>query len=172
MNQRYWLQYHWLHDVRTPTSSSSTHLIRPSDTSEAQVSRNKLVPFRQLLNLTHTDTYIHGPFDFATVNGRKTRDRISQVDWGILALHSSMFHNAAPCFDLPSYSIHVDRGVHIAYCDTPNILPCVLPQTSARSVYTLDKRSRHLHSLATPLFFIYHDNPTTIVGAAKRDLVY
>ena len=120
-NQRYWLQYHRLHDVWTPTSSSSTHLICPSDTSEAQANRNKLVPFRRWLNLTHTDTYIHGPFDFATVKGHKTRDRISQVDWDILALHSSMFHNAAPRFELPSYSIHVDRGIHIAYCDTPNI---------------------------------------------------
>ena len=80
-----------------------------------------LVPFHRWLNLTHTDTFIHGPFDFATVNGRKTRDRISQADWDILVLHSSMFHNAAPRFDLPSYSIHVDRGVHIAYCNTPNI---------------------------------------------------
>ena len=55
------------------------------------------------------------------MNGRKTRDRISQVNWDVLALHSSMYHNPIPHFDLPSYSIHVDRGVHIAYGDTPNI---------------------------------------------------
>ena len=120
-NQRYWLQYHTLHDVRTPTSSSSTHLIHPSNTSEAQASCNKLVPFCPWLNLTHMDTYILGPFNFATVNGHKTRNRISQADWDILALHSLMFHNAVPCFNLPSYSIHVHLGVHIAYCDTPNI---------------------------------------------------
>jgi hypothetical protein len=24
-----------------------------------------------------------------------------------------MFHNPLPWFDLPSYSVHVDRGVHI-----------------------------------------------------------
>jgi hypothetical protein len=68
----------------------------------------------------HSDTYIQGPFDFATVNGRKTRDRISQSDWDVLAMHSSMFHNPIPWFDLPSYSIHVNCGVHIAYCDAPN----------------------------------------------------
>ena len=55
------------------------------------------------------------------VNGRKTRDRVSRDDWNVLASHSSMYHNAIPRFDLPSYSIHVDRGVHIAYSDTPNI---------------------------------------------------
>jgi hypothetical protein len=26
-----------------------------------------------------------------------------------------MFHNPTPRFDLPSYSIHVDRGVHIVF---------------------------------------------------------
>jgi hypothetical protein len=60
-NQRYWLQYHSLGDITTPSSSSTTHFIRPSDTSEAHASKCKLVPFRRWLNLTHSDTYIHGP---------------------------------------------------------------------------------------------------------------
>ncbi len=34
-NQRHWLQYHMLSNITTPTSSTLTHLIRPSDTSEA-----------------------------------------------------------------------------------------------------------------------------------------
>jgi hypothetical protein len=34
-NQQYWLQYHMLSDITTPTSSTSSHLIRPSNTSEA-----------------------------------------------------------------------------------------------------------------------------------------
>jgi hypothetical protein len=114
-NQRYWLQYHLFGDIATPTSSSTTHFIRPSDTSEAHASTCKLVPFRRWLNLTHSDTYIHGPFDFTSVHGRKTRDRISQSDWDALAKQSSMFHNPTPRFDLPSYSIHVDRGVHIVF---------------------------------------------------------
>ena len=73
------------------------------------------MPFRRWLNLTHSDTYIHGPFDFTSVHGRKTRDRISQSDWDALAKQSSMFHNPTPRFDLPSYSIHVNRGVHIVF---------------------------------------------------------
>jgi hypothetical protein len=70
------------------------------------------------LNLTHSDTYIHGPFDFASINARKTRDRTSQSDWDILSKQTSMFHNPLPRFDLPSSSIHVNRGVHVAICDT------------------------------------------------------
>jgi hypothetical protein len=47
--------------------------------------KQRLVPFRRWLNLTYSDTYLHSPFDFATVNGRKTRDRISQANWDVLA---------------------------------------------------------------------------------------
>ena len=57
------------------------HLIRPSDTSEAHAARNRLVPFRRWINLLHDNVLLHGPFEFATVNGRKSRDCISQADW-------------------------------------------------------------------------------------------
>ncbi len=64
------------------------------------------------MNLTHGDTYLHGPFDFAVVRGRKTRDCIGQDSWDVLASKTLMFTNWVPRFDLPMYSIHVDRGVH------------------------------------------------------------
>jgi len=50
-----------------------------------------------------------------TVNGRKTRDRISQPDWDLLKSHCNMFHNPLPRFYVPSYSIHVDRGAHVTF---------------------------------------------------------
>jgi hypothetical protein len=112
-NQRYWLQYHPFSDITTPTSSIMTHMIRPSDTSEALAAKSHLVPFRRWLNLSHSDTYLHGPFDFATINGRRTRDRIAKADWDILSTHASQFSNSLPRFDLPSYSIHIDLGVHV-----------------------------------------------------------
>jgi hypothetical protein len=108
-------------DIITPTLTSDTHLIRPSDTSEAYANRHKLVPFRQWINLTHEDSYIHGPFDFAVVRGRKTRDRIDQRDWDVLSKHTSMFQNEIPRFDLPTYSIHVDRGVHVTHRDDSTV---------------------------------------------------
>jgi hypothetical protein len=119
-NQQYWLQYHSLGDIVTPLSSTSAHLIWPLDTSEAHVATHRLMPFRRWLNLTHSDTYIHGPFDFASINAHKTRDRISQLDWDILFKQTSMFHNPLPQFDLPSYSIHVNCSVHVAICNTTN----------------------------------------------------
>jgi hypothetical protein len=117
INQRYWLQYHTLSKLQSPLAMTDTHLIRPSDTSVDYAQRHKLCPFQKWLNLTHLDTFIHGPFEFASVHGRKTRDRVSQADWDVLKSHLDMFHNPLPRFDVPSYSIHVDRGAHVQFHD-------------------------------------------------------
>ena len=114
-NTHFWLQYHTLGELQSPLSTMDTHLIRPSDSSKDYATRHKLLPFHKWVNLTHYDTFIHGPFDFATVNSRKTQDRISQPDWDILKTHCNMFHNPLPHFDVPSYSIHVDRGAHVMF---------------------------------------------------------
>jgi len=63
----------------------------------------------------HEDTFIHGPFNFATVQNRMTRDRIGQVDLQALANHSHMYQNSVPSFDVPTYSIHVNNGVHFRF---------------------------------------------------------
>ena len=105
-------------DIESPSASSETHLIRPSDTLVTYASRHHLLPFRKWVNVSHLDTYIHGPFDFAAIRGRKSRDRISQHDWEILSSHKSMFHNPVPSFELPSYSIHVDRGAHVSFINS------------------------------------------------------
>ena len=118
INRRHWIQYHAIGDISHPNSASDTHHVRPSDTSEAYASSHGLVPFRKWINLTHESVYIHGPFEFATVHRRKTRDRISQTDWDVLTSHKPMFQNKIPSFDLPTYLIHVDRGTHVAYHDS------------------------------------------------------
>ena len=100
-----------------PNLSLETHLICPSDTSVDYALRHTLLPFRKWLNITHSDTFIHGPFEFATVRGRKTRDRVSQYDWDVLLRHASMFQNPTPSFEVPTYSIQFDRGAHVSYHD-------------------------------------------------------
>jgi hypothetical protein len=119
-NQQYWLQYHAFDKIATPTSSTQTHLIWPSDTSEAHAARHHLVPFCHWVNLLHSGTLLHGPFKFASVNGRKSRNRVSQADWDVLAKFSACFQNPLPWFNLPSYSIHINRGIHSAFCDCAN----------------------------------------------------
>jgi hypothetical protein len=135
INQRYWLQYHTLSKLLNPLSSTDTHLIRPYDTLEDYVTRHKLCPFRKWLNLTHIDTFIHGPFEFAAAQGCKTQDRISQADWDILKMHLDMFHKSLPQFDVPSYSVHVDRGAPISFHDTA--ISCQLVLTTSHIGSTL-----------------------------------
>ena len=81
INQCYWLQYHSLTDIAMPSATSQCHLVKPSPGSAAYTSSNHLVPFRQYINITRTSTFIHGPFDFAHIAGRKTHDSISLEDW-------------------------------------------------------------------------------------------
>jgi hypothetical protein len=95
-----------------------THLICPSATLVDYATHHKLSAFQKWMNLTHHDTFIHGPFEFSSVNGRKTQDPVSQTDWNVLKSHCNMFHNPLPHFNVLSYSIHVDRGAHVLFHDT------------------------------------------------------
>lgn len=102
-----------------PSDSTKTHLIRPSDTSEQYALSQHLAPLRLWVNLTHESTYIHGPFEFATMRGRRSRDRISPEDWSVLRQRRSLYDNEPPNLDLPTFSIHIDRGIHVSYHSAP-----------------------------------------------------
>ncbi len=117
VNQCFWLQYHTISKLQSLLSSRDTHLICPSDSSDDYAVHHKFLPFWKWLNLTHQDMFIHSPFDSASINGCKTQDCISQSDWDILKAHCNMFHIPLPHFDIPSYSIHVDRRVHVSFHD-------------------------------------------------------
>ncbi len=60
INQCYWLQY----SVHNGISNGQldAHLLTPSDNSEEHAAKHKLHPIRAWVNLTHGDTYVHGPF--------------------------------------------------------------------------------------------------------------
>ena len=115
INQRYWLQYHEMMDIQSPHTALETHMIRPSDSSASYATRHKLVPFRKWLNILHLDTYIHGPFESASVRGRKSHDHIAQEDWDQLKQHSPIVGNPIPTFNVPSYLVHVYRSTHEAF---------------------------------------------------------
>ena len=114
INQRFWLQHFKEVDLLHPDQPSDNHLIKPSDSSRAYAIKHNLVVATKYIHMLHKDTFIHGPFNFSTVHNRKTRDRIGQADWQVLANHSHMFQNSIPSFDVPTYSIHVDNGVQVS----------------------------------------------------------
>ena len=117
INQRFWLQYHTDSELQSPLSTMETHLVHPSDTSVDYANCHKLSAFQKWVNLTHQDTFIHGPFNLSSINGCKTQYPVSQTDWDTLKSHCHMFHNPLPHFDVPSYSIHVDHGAHVLFHD-------------------------------------------------------
>jgi hypothetical protein len=113
INQHYWLQYSVQNDISN--GQLDAHLLTPSDSLEDRATCHNLHPICAWVNLTHGDTYIHGPFDFATIRGQKTCNRVGQECWDVLAAKCSMFTNKIPQFDVPTYSIHLDRGVHTVF---------------------------------------------------------
>ncbi len=74
-NQWFWLQY--CNHTAPTFGPIDAHLLTPSDTSKSQALCHHLVPVCCWVNLTHGDTFIHGPFVFATVRRGKTRNRIN-----------------------------------------------------------------------------------------------
>ncbi len=102
-------------ELQSPLSTIDTHLIWPSDILEDYANHHKLCPFWKWLNLTHHNTFIHGPFVFATINGRNMQDHVSQANWDMLKTHLDMFNNPLLWFDVPSYSAHIDRGTHLLF---------------------------------------------------------
>jgi hypothetical protein len=112
VNQQYWLQLHYLEDITSPHSTANTHLVRPSETSESYASCHKLLPLGKWLNISHLDTYIHGPVEFATiVIAFARRTGVSSADTSLCS--AIQFH----CSDVPTFSIHVDRGAHVTFHD-------------------------------------------------------
>ncbi len=77
INQHFWLQYHTDSELLLPLSTMETHLVHPSNTLVDYASRHKLTEFQKQVNLTHQDTFIHGPFNFSSINSRKAQDCVS-----------------------------------------------------------------------------------------------
>ncbi len=140
------------------STSATTHLIRPSDNSETYTSRHKLLPFWKYINLTHSDTFIHGPFGFTTINNRKSRDRICQSVWDmILKSHCDLFHNPLSRFDVPTYLVHVDAGAHTSFYSAALLGDLISPAQrtlhTPRQRSTIDKRS--LENVTAPICFLF-----------------
>jgi hypothetical protein len=103
-NRRYWLEYHKSNSHKT--LSVEYHILQPSQYSEAMAASKLLVPYREWISIDDPDQAIHGPFDFATLNNRKTRDRVSEKHWLILGEKSALYDNEAP--KISERVMHVD----------------------------------------------------------------
>ena len=94
VEHRYWLEYYVI--LSSKILSPEYHLVQPTEFSQQLALRRNLIVYTEWIPLFENDTFIHGPFDFATRNGRQTRDRISSLDWELLKASSSKYDNDPP----------------------------------------------------------------------------
>jgi hypothetical protein len=59
------------------------------------------------------------------------RPPMSQANWDALKAHLDMFHNALLQFNVPSYSIHVDRSTHVTFHDATISCQLILATSQA-----------------------------------------
>ena len=93
--QRYWPSYHDRH-IPMEEHSSSIKFIRPAPEAAAFAKHNNLVQARAWIQLNDPSVFIHGPFEFAIVNGRKSIDKIAEKDWKVLKSNSAKYSDDAP----------------------------------------------------------------------------
>jgi hypothetical protein len=93
-NKRYWTEYH--ESLSNKQLNIHYHLIQPSEVTQRIATQQNLVPYREWINLSDDSIRLHGPFDFAVLNNRKTRDRIHTTDWAILQSLSKSYDNDPP----------------------------------------------------------------------------
>ena len=62
--------------------------------------------------MNHPDVFIHGPFDFATIIGKKTADRLTQHDLEILSKAKDKYDNASPVLMMFQTSFHINTAFH------------------------------------------------------------
>ena len=124
-NQRWWLEYH-SSASEARLHEGDYHLLRPDTNAESYARANNLHPFCQWVSILDRDTYIHGPFEFAIINGRQTRDRISTPDWSQLMLAQSKYSNAPPDVKKNDFEgVQFSRSFHTTYHD-PSVRARVL----------------------------------------------
>ena len=118
--------------VNTTWAKALIILIRPScSTYETYALQHDLVPFRQWVNLSHVSSYVHGPFEFANVNGHCTCDTFllttgQSYDHRPLALLEMKFLVSWTCPCIP-YTLTVPSMSH--FNPSPLCLLSALPDT-------------------------------------------
>ena len=114
--KRFWIEYHKI--LSQKRLHTQYHIIQPSELSTKLASNQDLTPYREWINIKDPATIIHGPFNFATINNRKTRDRISLREWEILAQSKHLYDNDRPIIDdVPVQLIHWNEPIQLIQDD-------------------------------------------------------
>jgi hypothetical protein len=109
-DRRYWLEYHQTNSQKF--LSTDYHILQPSQYSEDTAKSMGLVPYREWIQIDDSSVTLHGPFNFATLNNRKTRDRISKMDWIVLQDRETLYHNPAPKLTQRIMSVDISQPTY------------------------------------------------------------
>jgi hypothetical protein len=103
-DRRYWLEYHRSNSKKH--IAVDYHIIQPSQFSEKTADAKHLITYREWIQLNDASILIHGPFEFAKRNNRKTRDRVSEMDWRMLIDQKGLYDNDPP--QIKQQWLHID----------------------------------------------------------------
>jgi hypothetical protein len=109
-DRRFWLEYHRSNAHKT--ISTRYHILQPSQFSARTAMNKDLVPYREWINLLDPTVSLLGPFDFATINNRKTRDRVPGPQWSQLQAQKTKFDNDAPVLRNRAMMIDISQPVY------------------------------------------------------------
>jgi hypothetical protein len=109
-DRRYWLEYHRSNAHKT--ISTRYHILQPLQFSERTAKNKDLVPYREWINLSDPAVNLLGPFEFATITNRKTRDRIPGPQWSQLQAQTTKFDNDAPVLRNREMAIDISQPVY------------------------------------------------------------
>jgi hypothetical protein len=93
-SRKYWLEYHQTKFQKF--LSTDYHILQPSQYSKDTAKSMGLVPYREWMQIADSSVTLHGLFNCATLNNRKSRNRISKTDWIVLQDCETLYHNPAP----------------------------------------------------------------------------
>jgi hypothetical protein len=109
-DRRFWLEYYRYNAHKTILTRY--RIVQPSQFSERTAMNKDLVPYREWINLSDPTVSLLGPFDYATINNRKTRDRVPGPQWSQLQAQKTKFDNGAPVFRNRAMMIDISQPVH------------------------------------------------------------
>ena len=143
--KRFWIEYHKI--LSQKKLHNQYHIIQPSDLSEKLAKNQNLTPYREWVNIKDPNTIVHGPFNFATINNRKTRDKISLRDWQILAQSKRHYHNDSPIIqDVPVQLINWNEPIQLLHYN--NEVNTRIESFTTNLVYEIDDT---LHAMFGPI---------------------
>jgi hypothetical protein len=118
-NRWYWIEYQGSNSHKS--LSVDYHILQHSQYSEATARSKQLTPYREWVNIDDSEVSLHGPFDFATMNNGKTRDRILAKDWLILAEREALYHNHAPKVTTRAMHINITQPIYEKVWGDPDV---------------------------------------------------